>query len=128
MPPNRLLHSHIIDTKVLKIKPLNYYFFSAKKSSAKNISKYSDKNGGGYLCDEVAHVGQDSPSCQVDFPVRRGDEFLVESQVLSSTLPSDAQLVQVTAMEREGTTGEVYQSQQVPLPYLLQLCLCSPSL
>lgn len=58
--------------------------------------------GEGYLGDEVAHVGQDSPSCQVDFPVSRGDELLVQSQVLGSTLASHAQLIQVTAIGRDG--------------------------
>lgn len=59
--------------------------------------KGSPEQRGGYLGDEVADVGQDSPSCKVDFPVGRSDELLVESQVLSSTLASYAQLVQVAA-------------------------------
>lgn len=55
----------------------------------------------GYLGDEVAHIGQDSPRCQVDFPVSGSDELLVESQVLSGALASYAQFIQVTAIETD---------------------------
>lgn len=46
-----------------------------------------------YLGDEVADIWQNSSSGQVDLPVRRLDEFLVEGQVLCSTLPCYAQFI-----------------------------------
>lgn len=66
----------------------------------------------GYLGDEVAHVGQDSPCCQVDFPVSGSDELLVESQVFSSALTSYTQFVQVTAIETDRALWELKQLQQ----------------
>lgn len=70
----------------------------------------------GYLGDEVAHIGQDSPRCQVDFPVSGSDELLVESQVLGGTLASYAQFVQVTAMETDRALRERKQLQQSTSP------------
>lgn len=72
-----------------------------KQESDKSAFQSRGGTGEGkdHLGDEVAHIGQHSPSSQVDFPVTRGDEFLVESQVLCSTLPGYTQLVQVTAPE-----------------------------
>lgn len=90
--------------------------------------------GVGYLGDEVAHIGQDSPSCQVDFPVSGSDELLVEGQVLGRTLASYAQFIQVTAIERDRAPGEnsissnsskqflfvLPSSALLPFPFLLE--------
>lgn len=95
-----------------------------------NIGKSSPGCRKGYLGDEVAHIGQDSPRCQVDFPVSGSDELLVESQVLGGTLASYAQLVQVTAMETDRALRDANSSNSQLVPHAPSIVLvsCCPSL
>ena len=49
-----------------------------------------------YLGDQVTDVGQDPAGGQVDFPMCRFDQLLVQTQILHCTLSSYTQLIQIT--------------------------------
>lgn len=101
-----------------------------------------------YLCDEVTNVGQNPSCCKVDLPVCRLDELLIQTQVLSSTLPSNTQLIQVASTGKQAEVGNclmrtsipdlrtVWKHEEQPLPHarfpslppsppaLLKYCTC----
>lgn len=68
-----------------------------------------------YLSDEAANVGQNPSGCQVDLPVGRFDEFLIQGQVLSSTFTSNAQLIQVAVKEEHKLTTLSWQQKAFQL-------------
>lgn len=76
--PIRLLYPYNEYNEVIKIFSTNIssqykiilqILYPRKSALEGELGKRPSGLRAGYLGDEVAHVGQDTPSCQVDFPV-----------------------------------------------------------